>query len=201
MSFEVQNLEWLRKLSPTSFDDLRQLGSKLYQALKSTQSGIQNIEQQTNSDTSANPSSPPAPTAVSVNAQNGIFHVSVQHNGDFYRGVNYHAEYATDPNFTNPFPIDMGSAREWRGALGNEGLHFRVAASYGHTPPSEWLYHGSASSPTMVTGGGVAGPALPAQSQGSGTGQPGQAMQGPGTAAVRTSTGVPPVRSQRRGTP
>jgi hypothetical protein len=201
MSFEIQNLEWLRKLSPTSFDDLRQLGSKLYQALHSAQSGVQNIEKQTNSDATANPSAPPPPTAVSVSAQNGIFHVSVQHNADFYRGIHYHAEYADNPNYTNPFPIDMGSSREWRGALGNLNTHWRIGASYGTSPPSEWLYHGSASSPTMVSGGGPDGPALPAQSQGSGTGQPGQAMQGPGTAAVRTSTGVPPVRSQRRGTP
>jgi hypothetical protein len=198
MPLNIPNLDWLNKVQ---IEGVPMFGTKLAQALKAIQSASNTIEKQTNTDVNANPSAPPAPTAVSVSAANGIFHVSVQHNGDFYRGVNYHAEYATDPNFTNPFPIDMGSSREWRGALGNENLHFRVAASYGHTPPSEWLYHGGASSPTMVTGGGVSGPALPAQWQGSGTGQPGQPMQGPGTAAVRTSTGVPPVRSQRRGTP
>jgi hypothetical protein len=200
MAFEVQNTQWLRKLAPQSFADLANLGPRLYKALQSVQVGVRNIEQQTNADANLHPAAPPPPDGVSVTAANGIFHASVTHNQPIYRGIRYHGEYSESPNFTNPFPISMGESREWRGALGNLNLHFRFASSYGNSAPSAWVYHGGQASPALVAGGGVSGPALPSQSQGSGTGQPGEGFQGPGQRAYRSTTGAPPVRSGNRGT-
>lgn len=201
MSFEVKNLEWLRKLAPQDFKDLHQLGARLYKALLSVQTGVGNIERQTNSDANAHPSAPPPIDGLKVAAQNGIFHISITHNAEIYRGIQYHVEYADNSQFTNPIPHEMGTAREWRGTLGNLNLHFRAAASYGNSPPSNWTYFGSASNPTMVAGGGASGPALPTQSQGSGTGLPGQGFQGPGQSAYRSATGALPVRTNKRGNP
>jgi hypothetical protein len=197
VSFQVDNLQWLRKLTP---ENLQNLGPRLYKALQSVQVGVRNIEQQTNADANLHPAAPPPIDALNVSASNGIFHASITHNQPIYRGVRYHLEYADNPNFTNPFPISMGESREWRGALGNLNLHFRGAASYGISPPTEWTYHGSSTSPTVVAGGGVSGPELPSQSQGSGTGAPGVGFSGPGQSAYRTSTGAPPVKAGNRGT-
>lgn len=199
-AFEIKDLSWLRKLAIPSVPELKNLGPRLYAALQSVQVGVRNIEQQTNSDSQLHPAAPPPLDGVMVTAQNGIFHASVSHNAEIYRGIRYHGEYSESPNFTNPFPLSMGESREWRGSLGNLNLHFRFAASYGNTPPSQWTYHGSQTAPIMVNGGGPSGPSLPAQSQGSGTGAPGVGFQGPGTAAFRSQSGVPPVRSTRRGT-
>ena len=197
MAFQVANLEWLRKLHP---ENLQNLGPRLYKALQSIQVQSRNIEQQGNFDANAHPAAPPPIDALNVSASNGIFHASIMHNSPIYRGVSYHLEYADNPQFTNPFPIHMGPNREWRGSLGNLNLHFRGAASYGISPPSEWTYHGSQSSPTLVAGGGVAGPSLPAQSQGSGTGAAGVGFSGPGQSAYRSTSGAPPNRTGNRGT-
>lgn len=198
MSFQVDNLEWLRKM--TADTGLKNFGPRIYRALLSVQSGVRNIEQQTNADSNLHPAAPPPIDALNVSASNGIFHASVTHNAQIYRGIRYHLEYSESPQFTNPFPISMGESREHRAALGNLNLYFRGAASYGISPPTEWTYHGSQSSPAMVAGGGNAGPSLPIQSQGSGTGAPGVGFSGPGQSAYRTSTGAPPVRTGKRGT-
>lgn len=201
MSFTIRNLDWLRKLAPQNFGDIQQLGARLYEAMQSVQMGVRNIEAQTSSDSTNHPAAPPPLDGLNVTAANGIFHASITHNAEFYRGIRYHLEYADNANFTNPFPVDMGTAREWRGSLGNLNLHFRAAASYGISPPTNWTYFGSQSSPTSVAGGGSAGPSLPSQSQGSGTGLPGQGLQGPGQTAYRSASGAPPVRTQKTGQP
>src|SRR5277367_2982535 len=155
MSFQVANIEWLRKLTA---DNLQNVGPRLYKALQSIQVGVRNIEQQGNFDANLHPAAPPPIDALNVTAANGIFHASITHNAPIYRGIHYHLEYADNPNFTNPFPVSMGESREHRTALGNLNLYFRGAASYGISPPTEWVYHGSQSAPTVVAGGGNTGP-------------------------------------------
>lgn len=190
-SSQVQkNLAALRSVSVPGMPDF---GQKLYETLKAMNTAQDNVTSQTNGSTSAQPASPPPLTSMAVSAQDGLFHVSLQHEANFYRGVNYHVEYSTSPNFTNPFPIHMGPNREMRVMLGNQTLHFRAATSYGISQPSTWIYHGG-STPIAVTGGGVSGPPLPAQSQGSGTGSPGEGLQGPGVLAFKSASGAPPVR-------
>ena len=191
LSFDIRNLRWLRSIEggkplPVGF------GARLFETFSDHIQATRAIESQTNANGGGNPLPPPAPDGLSVAAQNGVFHVSVQHNAAaLYRGVNYHLEYSEDPGFSIAFPVDLGSAREHRGYYGNMALHWRAAASYGISPPSNWVYFGGAI-PQAVQGGGVSGPALPATSQGSGTGARAQGLQGPGQAAFRGS--APPVR-------
>jgi hypothetical protein len=192
MPLQISNLDWLRQLAPA---ENPQLGQKLYEALKSIQEAHNNVETQTNTNSQSQPNPPPPIQALNVTAKDGIFHLSVTHQGEIYRGVNYHAEYSTNAQFTNPIPIDMGSSREHRAALGNLNLHFRAAASYGISPPTRWVYFGGEAQPKMVPGGGAAtGPALPTISQGSGTGLQRQGLQGPGTTPYRSKSGALPVR-------
>lgn len=183
----------LTALRGVKISDMPDFGQRLYETLKAMNLAQDNVTSQTNGSTSAQPAAPPPPTSMSVTAQDGLFHISIQHEAEFYRGANYHVEYSTSKNFTNPFPLHLGPDREHRTFLGNQTLYFRAAASYGISPPSTWIYHGGAT-PIAITGGGVSGPALPAQSQGSGTGSPGEGLQGPGVLAYKSANGAPPVR-------
>ena len=46
---------------------------------------------------------------------------SINHGGEYYRGVHYHVESADNPHFTNPFPAYSGPAREIDLATGSQG--------------------------------------------------------------------------------
>jgi hypothetical protein len=182
-------MRYLRNVKVPGFEDF---GVKLREALSDSEKAHNQLEQQTNGNLSGHPQPPPQVSGLNVTAADGIFHFSIKHdNADFYRGNNYHLEYAEDPNFMNPFPIDMGSAREHRAHLGNLTIYARASTSYSISGPSPWVYYGGVT-PKAITGGGVNGPPLPSQSQGSGTGFAGQGLQGPGQQAFR---GVqPPTR-------
>lgn len=184
------NLRFLRSVKVPGYSEF---GQKLFEALHTSETAHNQLEQQTNGNLTGNPQPPPQLSALQMSAANGIFHFSIQHNADFYRGVHYHIEYAEDPNFTGGgFPIHLGPSREHRAYLGNLTLYARASASYGISAPGPWVYHGGAQ-PIGVVGGGVAGPPLPTQSQGSGTGFPQQGLQGPGQNPFR---GVnPPTRA------
>lgn len=192
MPVSFRNLAWLRNVKLGK--EYPNFGQKLYEALTDSQSAHNQLEGQTNGNLSGQSQPPPALSAVRVSGGNGLFHVSLDHNADFYRGVRYHVEYATDPHFSNPFPLPMHEAREWRGNLGQQKLYFRASASYGISGPNtQWTYFGGAT-PQLVDGTGTTEPPLPAQSQGSGTGYPGQGLQGSGQTQFRSRSGQPPTR-------
>lgn len=179
----IRNLDYIRSKDP-----------KLFEALSDILTQQQNIAQQVNANPSGLPQSPPTISGLKVTGQNGMFHLQITDNGPIYRGISYHAEYADNPAFTNPQPIDMGAARNHTLFLGNGTYYFRAFSAYSNGPPGAPAYHGG-SIPVPVIGGGlIGGPALlPPQS--SGTGTPGQGLQGPGTAPFRSSTGAVPIRN------
>jgi hypothetical protein len=188
---QIPHLDFLRTLTSDEFPGW---GAKLVESLQSVSRGVTNIEQQGNFNSQGTPKAPPQINGVTISSQNGFAHVAIQDANEIYRGVNYHLEHDSSPNFTNPIPVDMGNSRHTTIAIGNQTRYFRVASSYGISGPSKWVYHGSDVQPIAVEGGGSnEGPAfLP--SQGSGTGEPGQGFQGPGTIPFRTATGAPPTR-------
>lgn len=188
MPVNFRNLRFLRS---AKLDGSPEFGPKLFEALADSQKAQNQLESQVNGNLSGAPSPPPQISALRIAAQDGIFHFSIDHSSNFYRGIQYHIEYASDPNFSNPFPIDLGSAREHRASLGNLTLYARASASYGISPPGPWVYYGGAQ-PLPVVGGGASGPSLPPQSQGSGTGFAQQGLQGPGQQQWRGP--LPPVR-------
>lgn len=188
---DIPHLAFLRTLTSPEFPGW---GAKLVESLQAVQQGATNMEQQGNLNAGGQPVAPHAPNGVAISAQNGYVHVAIQDHNPIYRGIRYHLEHDSSPQFTNPIPEDLGTARHFTHYIGNQTRYYRVAASYTSSGPSGWLYHGSVAKPTAVAGGGAnSGPAFLA-SQGSGTGAAGQGLQGPGQIPFRTATGAPPTR-------
>lgn len=167
-------------------------GQRLYEALQDIDGQNQTLAQQVNGNPKGLPKAPPSIAGLSVVAQDGFFNIAIQHQADFYRGVNYTVEHADNPHFTDPHSIDLGSSRMHTINLGAATRYWRASASYASSPPGPWAYFGG-SMPTPVSGGGTGTP-LFQSSQGSGTGNPGQGLQGPGTVPFRSANGRPPTR-------
>jgi hypothetical protein len=186
-----KNLAYIRGLTS---QDLPGFGAKLYETLTAIIQQQQTLAQQVNGNPTGQPVPPPAVNAVKVTGQNGHFDISIQDSNQIYRGIQYFAEYSQDKNFSNPRVIPMGDSRNHTVFLGNQNLYWRAYSSYASSSPSSPAYHGGAATPAPVAGGGsIGGPAFQ-DSQGSGTGTPGQGVTGPGPIPFRSVNGVPPVR-------
>lgn len=191
MPLVIKNIDYIRSLASDQFPDL---GPKLAEALQSIAAAHNTVEQQVNANSSGQPQAPPTINSLSVTGKNGHFNVAITDTNPIYRDVHYWAEHADNPNFVNPIVIHMGMSRNHNEFLGNVTRYWRAYSSYGASPPSAPVYHGSAAQPRAVNGGGtVGGPAFQA-SQGSGTGTPGQGVSGPGPIPFRSATGAPPIR-------
>lgn len=193
-----KHLAFFRRIDPKNLPG--DFGARFADFITDLQQGTSNTEQQTNANPKGQPKAPPAPNGVQITAQNGYVHVAIQHTSNIFRGINYHLEHDSSPAFTNPIPEDLGTSRHFTHFIGNQTRYYRVAASYGLSGPSGWVYVGSQAQPTAVSGGGSnSGPAF-LRSQGSGTGlgsngtQAAQGLQGPGSLPFRSATGAPPVR-------
>lgn len=186
MTLNVRNLEWLRGQKEWT----PETGARLHEMMTDMLKGHNILEQQTNSNFNGEPAPPPAIQRMSVTPTEVGHHVSITHEGDFYRGIHYHVEASDNPHFTNPYPVYTGPAREMDLATGSKTLYFQAFASYGNSGNTSTVYHGG-SVPQPVKGGtiGRAGP-----SQGSGTGRPGQGQSGFGPIPWRGNN--PPVRSK-----
>lgn len=190
MPLNVKNLDWLTKVTIPEYPEF---GTKLRQALQSIQTAHNNVEQQTNTNSSAPPTAPPQISALNVTASNGHFQASITDTNEIYRGGSYFLEHSDNANFTNPHIVPMGPSRNANLFLGNTTRYFRAYSAYPTGPASQPVYHGGPK-PVAVTGGGVVGGPSFLSSQGSGTGAAGQGLVGYGSTQFRSSTGVPPVR-------
>jgi hypothetical protein len=197
MALKIPNIDFIRSI--TTADQLAQLGPKLAEALQGIAQGVDNGQMQTNSNPNGEPLAPPAVNGMKVTGQNGHFQVAIQHDGDIYRGVKYFVEHADNPNFTDSQTVKMSDSRNANLTLGNVDRYFRAYAAYDGSPPGPAVYHGDAGTPLMVNGGGAQGGPAFLPSEGSGTGTPGQGLQGPGTNPFRSKTGAPPERGGGSG--
>lgn len=188
MSETPRNLSWLRKLK---VDGIPDFGSRMHELVSDLVSNQKQIAQQTNSDLSGNPAPPPPLQSVSVTPTEVGHHISIAHEGDFFQGNVYHIESSESSNFTNPHPEYTGPAREINLATGTQNLHFRAFASYLNGANTAPVFHGG-TTPVPVKGG-TASPR--GQSQGSGTGRPGQGLSGYGPVPYRGSK--PPQRGTK----
>jgi hypothetical protein len=127
-----------------------------------------------------------------------ILHGVHTHNVPLSRGIQYVTEYATDPAFTNPHPIDHGSSRTVHTTLPtyqSDGMtkhdyYVRVTAQYQGSAPSVPFVFGGEKGPTKINFGGTT--ALDLQtSQFGGTARPGQGGQGLGPVQARPAVGGP----------
>jgi len=191
MSDLYKNATYIRSLHSEQFPDL---GAKLHEAIMDIASRTMTLAQQTNSNLTGQPQPPPAVNGVKVTGQGGYLHVAITDGNALYRGVQYFAEHADNPYFTDPHIVPMGASRNVSIPVGNQTRYVRVYSAYGSTGPSAPVYHGSEVAPLPVSGGGNGPGPLFLSSQGSGTGTPGQGLTGPGVVPFRSDTGVPPVR-------
>lgn len=192
MSNTVNDVEkYLAQLRSISTTEAPSLGVLLYQTLRAMQTHTNNLAMQVNGDVQGQPASPPPLGSITVTPTTTGHHISLNHPGEFYRGVEYHAFYADNPHFTNAFPVYMGPAREADVATGTKKLYFGAFPQYPTGNPGSVVYHGGPQ--PIAVAGGVESPL--GTSQGSGTGLPGQAHSGHGPLQFRTLTGVPPVRA------
>lgn len=185
----VRNLDYIKSQDP-----------RLYEALHDIISQQSNIAQQVNGNVSGTPKPPTSISGIQVSAQNGHFQVAIQDHASTYRDVHYYIEHADNPNFHNSQVIHNGHSRNWGGFMGNVTRYFRAYSAYPTSAAGSPAYHGGALKPQPVIGGGTnAGPSF-LNSQGSGTGFPGQGISGPGPVPFRAVNGAPPIRGENTGT-
>jgi hypothetical protein len=188
----VRNLSWLRKLS---IDNVPGFGARLHEMFNDVINGVGVLEQQTNGNCSSHPTAPPPLQGMTVQPHEHGFDVSIQHEGEFYRGVRYYVSYADNPHFAGARTFPMHDSRNAVLPLGSRTLYFQAHAAYAWSGPTAPVFHGG-SVPVAVTGGTGAPVAL-LPSQGCGTTRAGEPPAGPGVAAFRSSNGAPPVRSAK----
>lgn len=182
-----RNLAWLRSLQ---IPGVPEFGSRMNELISDLVANDQQLAQQTNSSLDAIPGPPPPLQKVVATPTETGMHVSITHQGDYYRGNFYHVEYADNPHFTNPFPAYSGPAREIDIPTGSKTLYVRAFGSYANSGNTSTVFHGG-STPQPVTGG-TASPL--GTSQGSGTGKPGQGISGFGPTPFTSGNGKAPVR-------
>ena len=168
-----RNLAWLRALK---LDGVPDFGSRMHELVTDLVANQHQLAQQTNSSLTGSPMPPPPLQSMTVTPTEVGHHISITHEGDYYRGVVYHVESADNPHFTNPFPEYTGPSREINLATGTQKLHFQAFASYLNSGNTSPVFHGG-STPIPVTGGKN----VPrGTSQGGGTGKPGSPYAGYG---------------------
>jgi hypothetical protein len=139
------------------------------QAIDDAFSQLEYMATQTNSALHGNTDPPQAPSQLVVTASQGIFEARIHDTNPVNRGINYFLEYSKNPAFNSPITIDLGQSRNHRAHLGNQTLYWRAHSSYPTSARSTPVYHGTATMPIAVVGGGaISGPDL-LESSGSGT--------------------------------
>ena len=169
-------------------------GCRIVEALDDIYQQHSNLAQQVNGNSTGSPQAPPQVAGLKATGQNGHFNLAITDASPIFRDVHYWVEHSPDPHFTNPHVVHMGQSRNFNLFLGNVTRYFRAFSSYSSSPPSAPVYHGTATTPLPVQGGGAVGGPLFTDAQSSGTGTPGQGLQGPGIAPFRSPNGVPPSR-------
>lgn len=182
----LRNLAQIRKQNPL-----------LGQLIDDIASAIDVSSSATVTNPNGTPASPSAPSAINVQAADGIYHATATDHSPIVRGCHYYFEYDTDPAFSQPHVIDNGASRTWRGQLGDQNLHWRVYSQYPNGgPPSAPIVFGG-QSPKAVRGGGAAGPPMvPSTGSGTANSDGKQGGSGAGKIAYRAQNGKPPVLGQ-----
>lgn len=138
------------------------------EALDDILNRLYTMADQTNANPTGAPPTPPQIGAVAVTAAGGVVHAQITDGAPVQRGVIYHFEGSTTPDFRQPTLLQSGPSRDYRGALGAQTLYMRAYSQYATGEPSAPVYHGSKAAPTPIAPGGAHGPEYP-PSKGSGT--------------------------------
>lgn len=140
-------------------------------------------------------SPPDPPSAMSVKANSGVVHATLQDNSTRARPLNYFVEAATEPAFLQPHVFHLGASRGTfitLPAMNDAGVaqpwYFRSYSMYqGSTQPSAHQVYGGTSNPTAVNVGGTTA-LTPLPSTGSGTSSTTGQQGGTGFGVAQVST-------------
>src|SRR5579863_10309214 len=130
MALKHPLMAWLKSISP-----------KLWEILNSHEQAINQLGQYTTVNPTGVSEAPQAIQSISVTAADGIHHVVINDASKVTRGVNYFAEYDTNPGFTNPHVEDLGASRTKRIFIGNQTVYWRGYSGYVGSPPSPPVPH------------------------------------------------------------
>ena len=153
---------------------------------------------------------PPPVNSIQVQgAQNGntitcpseVLHLTVAHNGEVNKGVQYIHEISTEPNFLAPHIIDTGCSRSLfvhlpsQDSNGNPQVYYhRAYAQYHGSDPQKPTVLGGLANPTQIVMTGSSKTSL-LTSTGSGTASPQGTQGGHGLGVVTTRPAPGPKRS------
>lgn len=171
------------------------------QFLQRILNGINQVGQAVGADPIGETSPPAGPNGVTVKANGEMVHVAITDNSPLNRGVQYLTEYATEPNFLQPWVIDHGSSRNHTitlptktdGGTATHNWYFRSYSQYAGSKPSAPVTYGGAASPTAIALTGSTELTLP-PSNGSGTGSPNGSQGGSGLGKYATRAAQGPKR-------
>lgn len=144
-------------------------GNRIAEAMDDFLKGHSNVAKQLATDPNGGNVVPANVSQVQAqHLGNGVVDVSITDNSPIARAINYHVEYDSSSEFTNPRGAHLGPWRTGTVVLPNGNWHVRAYSQYpAGGPPSDPVYAG------MVTVAGAAsGSLFPSQS--SGTGKPQQ---------------------------
>ncbi|HEY2460440.1 MAG TPA: hypothetical protein VGI16_06520 [Candidatus Acidoferrum sp.] len=144
---------------------LRDRDPYLYETLTKIVSAVNATGQRAGVDPSTPAPAPSPIAAISVQASNGWFDISITDPSDSRPGLFYFAESDTTPAFSAPRVYFMGASRNLYVQLGNQTLYWRGYSQYIGSQTSAPISFGAPA--TAVVGGGASGPA-PQASSGSG---------------------------------
>ena len=130
-----------------------------------------NVARQVNATPIGTTPKPPQINSVTVTGQGGQHEITINDNTPSNRGLHYFYEWDISKEFTNPRQKALGPDRQDRPILGVAGpIYVRAFSGYLTSPPSDPVYHGTATTPLGVDAGTA--PALlgPPVSSSTGTG-------------------------------
>lgn len=178
---KIRNLDFIRQIP--------KIGARLFEAITDIKSGVSTMASQGNLNPNGDVPAPPNIQAVTATAANGVMTVSIQdQSAALNRDVQYVIEHADNPAFVNAQQRFIGATRSYSEFIGSATRYVRAYSTYGASSNSSHVYHGSATAPAPVAGGGFVGPPVYQPSQGAGTGAAGQSGYGQGPTQTRDQT-------------
>jgi hypothetical protein len=142
---------------------------------------------------------PPAINGVSVKAQDGSVHVTINDNNPIQKGINYFVEHSTSPTFVGAHVVHLNASRggiltlPGMTDLGADQTHYiRAFSQYPGSPPGPKVNFGGTKPTGVLPGGSVMMTLLP--STGSGTAASNGEQQGSGLGKVLVRPPVGPKR-------
>jgi hypothetical protein len=144
------------------FRSLPGFGSYLATALTRLMDGVNNLGDNLAADPAGTKDPPPTIQAITVKANGGLVHATINDANPIQRGLHYFIEYSAEANFLQPHVVHLGASRSMspltlpaKDDNGNaQTFYFRAYSQYPGGLPGKPIYFGG-TAPTAVNPGGT----------------------------------------------